>query len=65
MNAYQGGRTSQGKIIPINRHVASLIFGILCTNQQAYHKNNTRDFDVSTKAEQRSGKIKNGWLKDL
>ena len=28
MNTYQGGGTSQGKIIPINRHLANLIFGI-------------------------------------
>ena len=53
MNAYQGGGTSQGKIIPINRHVASLFFGILFTSRQGYHKNNTRNFDVSTKAEQK------------
>ena len=29
MNTYQGERTSQGKIIRIKRHFASLIFGIL------------------------------------
>ena len=29
MNTYQGGRTSQGKIIPIKRHFASSIFGII------------------------------------
>ena len=29
MNTYQGGGTSQGKIIPIKRHVASLILGII------------------------------------
>ena len=29
MNTYQGGRTSQGKIIPIKRHFASLVFGIM------------------------------------
>ena len=29
MNTYQGGGTSQGKIIPIKRHFASLIFGII------------------------------------
>ena len=28
MNTYQGGGASQGKIIPINRHFASLISGI-------------------------------------
>ena len=27
MNTYQGGGTSQGKIIPIKLHFASLIFG--------------------------------------
>ena len=29
MNTYQGGGTSQGKIIPIKRHFASLVFGII------------------------------------
>ena len=29
MNTYQGRGTSQGKIIPIKRHFASLIFGII------------------------------------
>ena len=29
MNTYPGGGTSQGKIIPIKRHFASLIFGIV------------------------------------
>ena len=29
MNTYQGGGTSQEKIIAIKRHFASLIFGIL------------------------------------
>ena len=29
MNTYHGGGTSQGKIIRIKRHFASLIFGIL------------------------------------
>ena len=29
MNIYQGGGTSQEKIIPIKRHFASLIFGII------------------------------------
>ena len=29
MNTYQGGGISQGKIIPIKRHFASLIFGII------------------------------------
>ena len=28
MNTYQGGGTSQGKIIPIKRHLANLLFGI-------------------------------------
>ena len=28
MNTYEGGETSQGKIIPIKRHCSSLIFGI-------------------------------------
>ena len=32
MNTYQGGGISQGKIIPIKRHFASLIFRIL-TNE--------------------------------
>ena len=29
MNTYQGGGSSEGKIIPIKRHFASLIFGII------------------------------------
>ena len=29
MNVYQGGRTSQGKIIPTKRSFAGLIFGII------------------------------------
>ena len=29
MNTYQGGETSQGKIIPIKRHFSCLIFGII------------------------------------
>ena len=29
INTYQGRRNSQGKIIPINYHFASLIFGII------------------------------------
>ena len=29
MNTYQGGGTSQGKIIPIKRRFATLIFGII------------------------------------
>ena len=29
MNTYQGGRTSQGKLIPIKRHFASSIFGTI------------------------------------
>ena len=29
MNTYQGGETSQGKIIPIKRHFVSLILGII------------------------------------
>ena len=29
MNTYQGRGTSQGKIIPIKRHFASLIFGVI------------------------------------
>ena len=53
MNAYQGEGASQGKIIPINRHVASLIFGNIYTSRQGYHKNNTRNFDVSTKVKQK------------
>ena len=31
MNTYQGGGTSQGKVIPIEHHFASLIFGIFAT----------------------------------
>ena len=29
MNTYQGGGTSQGKVISIKRHFSSLIFGII------------------------------------
>ena len=29
MNTYQGGGSSQGKKVPIKRHFASLIFGII------------------------------------
>ena len=29
MNTYQGRGTSQGKIVPIKRHFAILIFGII------------------------------------
>ena len=35
MNSYQGGGASQGKIIPIKHHFASLIFGVLATFHDA------------------------------
>ena len=39
MNTYQGGGTSQGKIIPIKRHFASLVFGIFSQLVGSYPPN--------------------------